>query len=278
MSESFQRRVVFLDIDGTILDHHGTVAPSTVEAIRAARSRGHLVYVSTGRSAGDIHPDVRAIDFDGAITNGGAYARSGEQTILARPMPAPAVERLIAWFSSNGVPFFLQTDHGVFGSELMRAGVAEYLHRTRGSSAPPASEPVVPRFADLREANLGEIAKAVFISSAADTLHRAQRELGDEFHVVPGSMPLPGGSNGEISMRGTTKGAAIVTVMAHLGLSPEVAIGVGDSWNDEEMFSVCGLSIAMGNAEEGIKVLADEVTGSVLRDGVWQALDRHGLL
>ena len=49
-------RIVFIDVDGTILEHGSVIAPSTVSAIRAARRAGHLVYLCTGRSAGDIHP------------------------------------------------------------------------------------------------------------------------------------------------------------------------------------------------------------------------------
>lgn len=66
------QRIVFIDVDGTILEHGSVIAPSTVSAIRRARSNGHLVYLCTGRSAGDIHPSVREIGFDGEITNGGA--------------------------------------------------------------------------------------------------------------------------------------------------------------------------------------------------------------
>ena len=62
-------RIVFIDVDGTILEHGSVIAPSTVSAIRSARAAGHRVYLCTGRAAADIHPDVRAIDVDGAITN-----------------------------------------------------------------------------------------------------------------------------------------------------------------------------------------------------------------
>ena len=44
------------------------------------------------------------------------------------------------------------------------------------------------------------------------------------------------------------KGAAILAILGHLGIDPADAIGVGDNWNDAEMFEVCGTAIAMGNA------------------------------
>lgn len=275
-------RVVFLDVDGTILDHGTAVAASTVEAIQGARAAGHLVYLCTGRAAGAIPCAVSAIGFDGAITNGGAYATSGAETVVAATMPREAVQRLIDYFQDRGLLFFLQTDAAVHASPQVRARFDEMLRHwesAHGEPDEPQTAPQgVPRSRDLTEVDLDRVAKAVFLGEAVDTVARAQHELGDRFHVVPGSMPLPGGSNGEIGMRGTTKGSAIETVLDHLGIDRSVAIGIGDSWNDVEMFQVCGTGIAMGNAVAEMKALADETTTSVRQDGVWNAFVRHGLV
>ncbi|MFI7582281.1 Cof-type HAD-IIB family hydrolase [Kocuria sp. M1N1S27] len=275
-------RVAFLDVDGTILDHGVSVAASTVEAIQGARAAGHLVYLCTGRAAGAIPRAVRAIGFDGAITNGGAYATSGAETVVAATMPREAVQRVIDYFQDRGLLFFLQTDAAVHASPQVRARFAEMLRQwesAHGEPDEPQTAPQgVPRTRDLTEVDLDRVAKAVFLGEDVDTVARAQRELGDRFHVVPGSMPLPGGSNGEIGMRGTTKGSAIESVLDHLGMDRSVAIGIGDSWNDVEMFQVCGTGIAMGNAAAEMKALADETTTSVREDGVWNAFVRHGLV
>jgi phosphoserine phosphatase len=66
--------------------------------------------------------------------------------------------------------------------------------------------------------------------------------------VIPGSIPLPGGSNGEICQLGVNKGAAILEVLA-LGRDAADAVGIGDSWNDVEMFEVVGTAVAMGGAD-----------------------------
>ena len=274
--------IAFLDVDGTILDHGKTIADSTVKAIRSARAAGTLVYLSTGRAAGDIHPGVAAIGFDGAITNGGAYATSGDTTIVAQPMPRAAVERLMTYFDAHAILSFLQTNDAVYASPDVQVAVAGYMQQwlgTHGEPDEPQTAPQgAPRFRDLAEIDIDAVAKAVFISAASDTVARATTDLGDLFHVVPGSMPLPRGSNGEIGMRGTTKGSAIVAVHAHHEIDASDAIGIGDSWNDVEMFEVCGVGIAMGNAPDELKRLADEVTTSVREDGIWNAFVRHGLV
>jgi Cof subfamily protein (haloacid dehalogenase superfamily) len=275
-------RIAFLDIDGTILDHGKTIAPSTVAAIQGARAAGHLVYLCTGRAAGAIPPEVSAIGFDGAVTNGGAYATSGEETVVAATMPREAVQRLMAYFEDCGLLFFLQTDTAVHASPQVQDKFDAMMRRwesTHGEPDEPQTAPQDARRArDLTEVDLDRVAKAVFLGEAVDTVTRAQEELGDQFHIVPGSMPLPGGSNGEVGMRGTTKGSAIESVLEHLGFDASVAIGIGDSWNDVEMFQVCGRGIAMGNAAPELKALADETTTSVREDGVWNAFVRHGLV
>ncbi|QCQ18263.1 Cof-type HAD-IIB family hydrolase [Microbacterium sp. RG1] len=274
-------RIAFLDVDGTILDHGTTIAPSTVAAIRTARERGALVYLSTGRSAGDIHPAVREIGFDGAITNGGAYAIAGGEEIVADPMPADAVDRLERFFRSHDIHYFLQTEEAVYASAEVQAAVAAMLSSLRSRPAgdgPQTAPQVAPRFRDLATIDRARVAKAVFLSDSTDAVSRAQSELGDRFHVVPGSIPLPGGTNGEIGMQGVTKGSAITAVLDHLGIDAADAIGIGDSWNDVEMFQVCGTGIAMGNAAQELKDLADEVTTAVLDDGIHNAFARHGFI
>jgi len=281
-------RIAFLDVDGTILEHGDAIAPSTVTAIRTARENGHLVYLCTGRAAGDIHPKVREIGYDGAITNGGAYAVRGDELIFADPMPREDTDRLISYFEAEDIDYFLQSDEAVYASPGVGAMVDQFFEHRRRQHLEDArrlglSEPVDPKpvisYRPLAEANLDQIAKTTFISKRSDSVDRAQADLGDRFHVIPGSIPLPGGSNGEIGLRGTTKGSAIVRVLDVLGLDAADAIGIGDSWNDAEMFDVVGSPVAMGNADPALKERAGgNVTTDVLDDGVWNAFVKLGLV
>lgn len=281
------RRVVFLDVDGTILEHGSVIAPSTVTAIRSARAAGHRVYLCTGRADADIHPDVRAIGVDGAISNGGAFATDGDELILARPMLRSDAARLVDYFERHGLHYFLQSHEAVYASDGIRAFAADFFAQRRaqqaadrrrlGISAPPPVTPI-SHYLPTAAADLDLVAKAVFVSTEAGSLTHAQRDLGDRFLVIPGSIPLPGGSNGEISVQGTDKGTGVRAMLTHLGLDPVDAVGIGDSWNDREMFEVVGTSVAMGQAPPGVRALADLVTTDVLDDGIWNAFRRLGLI
>lgn len=284
-SSGSRRRIIFLDVDGTILEHGQHIAPRTGDAIRAARAAGHLVYLSTGRAASDIHPLVAEIGFDGAITNSGALVTDGDAVIVDRPLSPAATERLLTVLRGRGIPFFLQTHEGVFASDDMSELMRVYAQALRERDA--AAGDVRPEdslaglanrtFPPVEEADLAHVAKAVFVADRPDGVEVLRTDLGDGFLVVPGSMPLPGGSNGEINEQGTTKGSAIELLLDHLGLDAADAIAVGDSWNDVEMFQVCGVSVAMGNAQPELKTLADFVTTDVLDDGIWNAFERLGL-
>jgi Cof subfamily protein (haloacid dehalogenase superfamily) len=283
-SKPAKQRIIFIDVDGTILEHGEHIAPSTVEAIRSARSAGHLVYLSTGRAAVHIHPSVTAIGFDGAVTNSGAYATAGDRVILDRHLPREATDRMLEVFHRRGIHYFLQTHDGVYASDgmtgLLREWVRDVAERLEGREPDPEDSLLGlanEEFPSTDAADLSDVAKAVFVSPDEDGLDRVREDLGAGFHIVPGSMPLPG-SNGEINQSGTTKGSAIEVVLAHLGLDAADAVAIGDSWNDVEMFEVCGVSVAMGNAHAELKALADHVTTDVLDDGVWNAFEKLGLL
>jgi len=283
-------RIAFLDVDGTILEHGSVMAPSTATAIHKARANGHLVWLSTGRSAGDIHPDVLAIGFDGAITNGGAYATRAAgpdavETLVERPMPRADVDTLERYFEAHGIHYFLQTHGGVYASAGMGAVMGEYRrerHERRAAELEaqglPPEQPLWREPRPVSEVDRAAVAKAVFVSPSTDTVVHAAAALGDGFHVIPGSIPLPGGSNGEIGQAGVTKGSAITEVLAELGIEAADAIGIGDSWNDVEMFEVVGTPVAMGNAEPELQKLAGRVTTAVLDDGVHNAFAELGLI
>lgn len=286
LADSTRPRIAFLDVDGTILDHGRSVAASTVDAVRAARAAGHLVYLSTGRASGDIHPAVAAIGFDGAITNGGAYAVSAGETVLADPMPEAATRSIIEYCEANGIAYILQSDEAVYATETVRReflAMWDELMQPNGDEGSLKKDPQTapqqrPSLLDVGDADLARIAKITFLGEETDTVERVRRDLGEGFHVVAGSMPMPGGTNGEVGLAGVTKGAAIEAVLDHLGRDAADAIGIGDSWNDLEMFQVCGVGIAMGNADDALKQHADEVTTSVREDGIWNAFRRHGLI
>lgn len=72
-------KLIFLDVDGTLVDYHNYIPESAVKAIRQARENGHLIYVCTGRSKAEMQPELWDIGLDGTLV---AMALMG--SIMAR--------------------------------------------------------------------------------------------------------------------------------------------------------------------------------------------------
>ena len=67
------KRIIFLDVDGTLVDYQNRLPASAVRAIRAARERGHRVYICTGRSRAEVYQELWEIGLDGMIGGNGSY-------------------------------------------------------------------------------------------------------------------------------------------------------------------------------------------------------------
>jgi hypothetical protein len=296
-------RIAFLDVDGTLIDSGELIAPSTIDAVRTARRNGHLVYLSTGRGAVEIYSSVLDIGFDGAITAGGGFATVRGELVISRTMPEEAVARMVSFYEDSGYDFYLQSFDELYPSPGIHDRYAKYLRddrERRGKSgarravdagAAPGGDtavdtasgadienPSLRAFADVRPLSYVGIAKSVFIAGESTAFARATETLGAHFHVITGTIPHLGPSSGEVSPVGVDKGSTALQLLDRLGLDVASAIGIGDSSNDIELLQACGVGIAMGNASDEVKAQADEVTTSVLDDGIWNAFRRHGLI
>jgi len=285
-----RRRAVFLDVDGTLMQDGRYIPASAVDAVRGARARGHLVFLSTGRGMKELRGPVLDIGFDGAVTNGGGFASVGDEVIVSRLLTADAVAHLEERFAAHGVHWFFQTYDRLFAGPRLPELMAGYVERDRAAHVARARESGLdPDEVEFFSVGMkvfdepdrfvaAEVAKAVILSEDAEAVAAAVAELGDEYAVVVGTIPLPVGNSGEVAPLGVNKGGAILELLAHLEIAPADAIGIGDNWNDVEMFEVCGLSIAMGNAVPGVRALADQVTTAIDEDGIRNAFLRNGLI
>ena len=72
--------------------------------------------------------------------------------------------------------------------------------------------------------------------------------------------------------------AGIQRYLDVLGIQPEEIIAFGDAENDLEMIRFAGIGVAMGNAEEPVKAIADFVTADIDDDGIEKALKHYNLI
>ena len=107
------RKIIFLDVDGTLIDYDNHIPDSAVLAIRKAREKGHLVYVCTGRSKAEMPPEIWDIGFDGMIGGNGSYVEHEGQVILHQLIPRDIAKRLVNWLQERGLEFYLESNNGL---------------------------------------------------------------------------------------------------------------------------------------------------------------------
>lgn len=266
-------RLVFLDVDGTLLDHQQQLSPGVVNAVRTARAHGHRIFVCSGRSPAEVPLAITDIGFDGIISAGGGFTVLDGRLTAAHTLPHDAVDEITSFFHDHDLEYNLQAFDAVYPS----AGLAARLATIPAPSGPEA-ERRAERLVYRAEAPRVGIAKATFFGERPSTFATVREGLSHRFHVITGTMPQLGSAGGEVSLPGINKGAAIAALATHLDANLANVIAIGDSYNDLEMFDVVGVGIAMGNADDAVKSRAAETTGTVQNDGVVEAFRRHGLL
>ena len=79
----------------------------------------------------------------------------------------------------------------------------------------------------------------------------------------------------EIINKDSSKGVGLAALAKHLNVKKEEIIAVGDAGNDIAMIEYAGLGVAMANAQEDVKKIANEITKSNQEDGVYEVVKKH---
>lgn len=275
------KKLIFLDIDGTLIEAMSAPTPPVRQAIRQARANGHLVFLCTGRNLPIIGQDVLEIGFDGIVASAGSYVSVENQVLFDHLLPEALVQECLDIFHEYGMFCRIETPEGIYTDpqmeELLRSASAD----SHNSELIRMQKEIESGIFIQRYENYPRKGayKLCFTSSTLETVAKAESRLGDRFEFVV----YPYGNstacyNGEIIFRGVDKGTGIALVCQHFGADLKDTIAFGDSMNDAAMLKQAGLAVAMGNACEELKALADVVCEDVAHDGVAREFARLGLI
>lgn len=274
-----------MDIDGTLVTDDGWVPASAADACRQARLNGHEIYLCTGRSKPEIYDFIMEIGFDGIIGAGGGFVELSDGMLYHKTVPASEVRRMVDFFDQHSVDFYLESNGGLFASKNFLPHVERCIYgdidndpdaRRRKEEQPhPFIEGLIYGEEDLYKTDVN---KACFLQSDKLSFAQIKEEFENAFDTIQCTVPQFGDDSGELMVPGVHKATAIEALLTHLNLPKERTIAIGDGLNDLEMFDYCAVGIAMGNAKEELKAVADHVTGSVDEDGLHQAFRTFGLI
>jgi Cof subfamily protein (haloacid dehalogenase superfamily) len=252
------RKLVALDVDGTLVNHDGHMSPAVREAARAVIAAGHEVVVATGRSLNATLPVIELI----GMTSGYAVCSNGAVTLRVDEgladgyevvdrvtfSPGPALRALRSKLPT--AKFALEDEEGRFLS------TERFQDATFGIEAEGVD------FETLTDAT----AVRVVVSSADNTPEEFAHAIDSAgLHGVTYSVGWSAWL--DIAANGVTKASALELLRRELGVDPANTVAMGDGRNDIEMLDWAARGVAMGQAPEEVTAVAREVTGTVEEDG-----------
>lgn len=269
------KKLVFLDIDGTLLLNGGPVSGKVAQALKQAYDNGHFLCICTGRAYSEVPEGMKKID--GLISAAGACVMWKDEILQAEYFTEEEKEFVTGLLEEAGATYIMEGFENLymkkdirdrFFRELENAGEEEkmLLGFTR------KTVPVV----SVQETK--RVHKCSYFYAGKDSLWFRERLRTREMSVTSFSQAETRGNSGEITKTAFTKGTAVRYLSEYLGVPVKDTIAIGDSENDLEMLKAAGVGIAMGNASDYVKETADDVTGSVTEDGVYQAFLKYGLI
>ena len=253
-------RIVFFDIDGTLATRT-EVPASAAEAIARLRANGDLVFICTGRARAYAERHFSAYA-DGFVCCNGRLAFSGDEHLYAAELSSAQVADIVAVLEDQGSGYcFFEEWAAHYGGDPAYRGIAEGVLELG-----ELEDGVDP--ATIRAYNFD-----IYFQDAAHR-ERIAEALADTCLVNPHG-PHP---SADVTVLGVDKGNAVRNVAAALGVAIEDTYAFGDGINDICMLEAAGHGIAMGNAMDEVKQVAEHVTTDINRDGVANGLAHYGLV
>ena len=278
-------KVIFIDVDGTLVDYRNNLPASAVTAIRTARKNGNRVYITTGRSRAEVYQELWDIGLDGMIGGNGSYVEDHEQVILHRCITMEQSRRVVDWLHGRSLEFYLESNNGLFASEgFEQAGQPALQEYSRRKGRPGADAMTVRRafpkmIFGLRGSELyrGDLNKVSYLLGSYQDFLDTREQFPDlENNTWGGSGETA--IFGDLGVKGITKASAIAALLQHLGASQADTIAIGDAKIDIPMFAACAFSVCMGSGGPAAKAAASYVTDDVDKDGLYKAFAHLGLL
>ena len=270
-------KIIFLDVDGTLIDYEAKLPASAAKAVDMARANGHKVYICTGCSKAEIE-QRKLCELDGMIGGNGAYVEDHGHVVMHQGLSKEDVKHIVDWCNERHLGFYLEANSGMYCNDYMlEQGPETMIKYAQGkgadlSKAKESSKKFMDGFIHLQGEDLyrDDVNKISFILSSYQDHLDSQKEFP---HLIANTW----GGKGEVALygdlgpTGITKRHAIEVLLDYLGADQKDTISFGDAKIDLSMFECCDYNVAMGNGGKEIKEAADYITTDVNDDGLYNA-------
>lgn len=239
-------KLVALDMDGTLLNSDHEVSNYTQEVIAKALTEDVHVVLSTGRWFDSCFPYAELLRLPSYLitTNGGEIWTINKELVRQHLLDAKLVKMMWELGEQVGVNNWMVATDGVWRGE----GPDDFFaHKWLKYGCDSLDKPKLDKIVE-------------------ELSHYEELELTN-------SLP----TNVEVNPTGVNKASALRKVCEELGITMNNVMAVGDSLNDIKMIQQAGIGVAMGNAQDAIKQVADYVTETNDHDGVAKVIRKFVL-
>ncbi|KAB8138601.1 Cof-type HAD-IIB family hydrolase [Gracilibacillus oryzae] len=255
------KKVVFLDIDGTILDHEKKIPESTKDAVNKLKERGVIVAIATGRAPFMFQDILAELDIDSYISFNGQYAVHQGKVVHENFYSAEQMEQLMEFSSKSSHPIIFQS------VDEMRATVSDHPQIESGMNSLKKAYPDE----DAEYYKKVPIFQALLFNEAHEQTYY-EKNL-EQFRFVRWHE-----YSCDVLPRIGSKAHGIEQFINELNIDWKDTYAFGDGLNDLEMIETVRYGIAMGNSVEELKKKAYLVTDHVDDDGLSKGLKRLKLI
>ena len=278
------KKIIFLDVDGTLIDYEAKLPASAAKAVEMARANGHKVYICTGCSKAEIL-QRHLCELDGMIGGNGAYVEDHDQVVMHQGLTKEQVKHIVDWCNERQLGFYLEANSGMYCNDYMLTqGPETMIKYSLGKGADldkakQSSKSFIDSFIHLTGDDLyrEDVNKISFILSSYQDHLDSKVEFPDlEANTWGGKGEVA--LFGDLGPNGITKRHAIEVLLDYLGADAKNTISFGDAKIDLSMFECCAYNVAMGNGGKEIKEAADYITTDVNDDGLYRAFEFLNLI
>lgn len=279
-------KLIASDLDGTLLNERGAVSEKNAAAIKKALEHGYHFVAATGRSWDAASKPLQAVGINCPIIslNGAALYDERGNLLESIEMKREVAEKVLSVCREGDMYLEFFTNRGIFSQS--REYFLEVLVDIMQSANPNLTAEEIREYAHLRfqyepvefiddyseifAMDDLEIYKILGFSGDPDILSDVRQALEEETALT---ITSSGDINLEFNDPKAQKGIALQKLAERLDIPMQDVVAVGDNWNDVSMLKMAGLGVAMGNAADGIKEIADDVTTSNNEDGVARVIE-----
>lgn len=259
-------KMVAIDLDGTLLNSDHQVSERNAHAVQKLVDKGIEVILATGKTRAAATALIERFNIDSpGIFNQGLVVYNADGTIRhQQTLDAGIVRRIVTFAEDRGYEVNLYS-----GTRIMvRPDFDKSLITTYGEPEPEVTGPLVNQLADT---SINKITLYGTPRKINALRWQLEAQFDGDISVTRAHIP----TMIEVVPLGANKGKSLFTIAKEMKIKPENILAIGDGENDIDMVNMAGIGVAMENASDKVKEVAQYITSNNDNDGVAQAIEKY---